>query len=145
MSRTSQRNVLSALFLIMLVSLGKASAAPTCNGDLDACVRLVIAETATFIDECGVLYPKSKADLDAAFKGWSVLTLPIPGIEEALDAKSQLRLTMSQAVAPYLKRIPSYERDIECSGRLGMVRTPEPTLGGDSVRLPPDALKKYIK
>lgn len=141
----SQRNFLRALVLTALISSGEASAAPNCNEDLDACVRLVIVETATFIDECGVFYPKSKADLDAALRNWSVLKLPIPEVKEALDAKSELRITMSQAVSPYLKRIPAYEREIECSGRLDTVRNPEPTLMGDSVRLPPNALQKYLK
>jgi hypothetical protein len=135
--------IFAALFVTLVpqVSIG----APNCNKDLDACVRLVVAETAAFVEECGNIYPKSKTEIDAAFKKWSVLKLPIPGIEEALNPKSQLRISMAESVSPYLKRIPSVEKEIECSGRLEMVQTPDPTLFGDSVRLPPNALKKYEK
>jgi hypothetical protein len=133
--------VFAALFLTLAPQVSLS--APNCNEDLDACVRLVVAETAAFVDECGNLYPKFKTEIDAAFKKWSVLKLPIPGIEEALNPKSQLRMTMAESLLPYLKRIPSYEKEIECSRRLQMVQTPEPTLSGDSVRLPPNALKKY--
>ena len=76
---------------------------------------------------------------------WSVLKLPIPGINEALDSKSEIRTTLSKAIGPYLKRIPSYEREIECVGRLEMVRSAEPKLQGDSARLPPNALSRYLK
>lgn len=120
-------------------------AAVDCNKDLDACVRLVIAETATFIEECGNAYPSSKVALDAAFMNWSVLKLQIPGVEEALDTKSEIRSSLSKAIGPYLKRIPSFEREIECISRLEMVRSPKPKLLGDSVRLPPNALSRYFR
>lgn len=143
-SSTIVRAVLAALSFFSLMPHALATAL-NCNEDLDACVRMVIAETATFIEECGNSYPQSKTDLDFAFRNWSVLKLSIPAIEEALDAKSQLRTTLSKAVAPYLKRIPSHEREIECVGRLNMVRNPEPKLQGDSAPLPPNALSKYAK
>lgn len=135
--------IFAALSFLLLIP--GVSAAVDCNKDLDACVRLVVGETATFIEECGNAYPSSKANLDSAFMNWNVLKLPIPGIKEALDTKSEMRTTLSKAIGPYLKRIPSYEREIECVGRLEMVQSSEPKLQGDSARLPPNALAKYLK
>lgn len=137
------RAFLAALSVLSLIP--SASAAVDCNKDLDACIRLVVAETAAFIEECGNAYPSSKASLDSAFTSWSVLKLPIPGLSEALDPQSEMRTTLSKAIGPYLKRIPSYEREIECVGRLEMVRSIEPKLKGDSARLPPNALSRYVK
>jgi len=116
-----------------------------CDDDLDSCVLRVIAETATFFDECGKVYSKNKSELDAAFRAWGVLKLPIPRLGEALDENSQLRRSLSESVGPYFARIPAYEKEIECVGRLEMVRSPKPTLRGDSARLPEDVLSKYSK
>lgn len=95
------------------------------------------------MSECAKLYPASAGDIDTAFRQWPVLKLPIPGLKKALDTHGPLQSSLRDLAAPYLKRIPSYERDIECVGRLEMVRSAEPKLGGDSARLPPDALDKY--
>jgi len=132
-------------FLASLIFFAPAAygAESSCGDDLDSCVRRVIAETAVFFDECGKVYPKNKSEIDAAFQAWPVLRLPIPEIQEALDEKSQLRKTMLDAIGPYFKRIPGYEKEIECLGRLEMVRNPVPTLQGDSAKLPANALAKY--
>lgn len=82
------RTFFAALSLLSLIP--SASAAIDCNKDLDARIRLVVAQTATFIEECGSAYPRSKADFDSAFMSWSVLKLPIPRINEALDPKSEM-------------------------------------------------------
>jgi len=131
--------------LSLLALIPSASAAVDCNKDLDACVRLVVAETATFIEECGSAYPRSKAELDSAFMSWSVLKLPIPRINEALDPKSEMRTALSKTIALYLKKIPNYEREIECVGRLEMLQSSTPKLQGDSAKLPLNALHKYLK
>ena len=36
------------------------------------------------LDECGKILRDSKDDLDIAFAEWSVLKLPIPGLDEAI-------------------------------------------------------------
>jgi hypothetical protein len=131
---------------VTVVSLGaSAAASPDCKADLDLCVRTVVAETAVLMNECGKLYPASAAEIDTAFRQWPVLRLPIPGLKGALDMHAPLQSSLRDLVAPYLKRIPEHERQIECLGRLEMVRSAEPKLGGDSAKLPPDALDKYKK
>jgi hypothetical protein len=132
----------SAALLVYISSFAYAEPV-SCDKNPDACVLRVIAETATFIDECGKAYPKNKAEFDAAFRDWSVLKLKIPHLEDAMQDKSELRQSMAELIGPYLKRIPSYERDIECSGRLELVRNPTPTLAGDSANLPANILSQY--
>src|SRR4029077_13036341 len=109
------------------------------------CVRTLVAETAVFVEECGKTYPGSQRVLDAAFSNWGVLRLPVPQLSEALDRTTALRVKLSAQIAPYLKRIPSYEREIECSGRLEMMQRVPFELRGDSAKLPPGALEKYSK
>jgi hypothetical protein len=133
------------LAFVILVSTNSYAEDSACSSNVDACVLCVIAETATFIAECGAEYPQHKAGFDSAFRDWSVLKLSIPGLDEALDEKSPLRISMREAIVAYFKRIPAQEKDIECVGRLEMVRNPKPTLRGDSATLPPNALDKYAK
>jgi hypothetical protein len=114
-----------------------------CAANADACVRWAIAEVATFIDECGKIYPGDKPLLDSSLSQWPVLKLPIPQLQEALDPRSAIRTQMTGRISQYLGRIPSYEREIECSGRLELLRSKEPALMSDSVRLPRDILGKY--
>jgi hypothetical protein len=138
-------------FAILMLSTGvrAANTAPpatmNCDVDLDACVRTVIAENFVFADECGKAYPRSRAEMDSALQRWTVLKLKIPGIEEALEPKSKLRSQLRDAVTPYFKRIPDYEREIECAGRLEMLRSAEPKLQGDFARLPNGVLRKYAR
>lgn len=145
--RRMWKYLLGALTFTAVAGLlpGIAQASPDCKADLDLCVRTVIAETAVFMNECGKLYSASRTNIDTAFRQWPVLKLPIPGLKEALDMDAPLQASLREHIAPYLKRIPAYEREIECSGRLEMVRSAEPKLGGDSARLPPGALDKYRK
>jgi len=132
--------------IVFAVFLNTAYAqSPDCTKDLDACVVQAVAENATFITECAKLYPKSKDIFESALAGWSVLKLAIPGIAEATNVESVLRRSFSEKIGPYLRRIPGYEREIECAGRLEMMKESEPKLLADSVRLPPDALRRYIK
>jgi hypothetical protein len=133
----------SAAALLVYISSFAYADSVSCDKNPDVCVLRVIAETATFIDECGKAYPKNKAELDAAFRNWSVLKLQIPHLDDAMQDKSELRRSMAELIVPYLKRIPSYERDIECSGRLELVRDPTPTLAGDSASLPENVLSRY--
>ncbi|MYM25292.1 hypothetical protein GTP46_21920 [Duganella sp. FT135W] len=141
---TSSRQNLLAILLLSFSPLVFGAHGP-CDEDLDRCVIRVIAETATFFDECAKSYPKNKSEIEAAFQAWSVLKLPIPGLEEALNQNSQLRQSLARDVGPYFARIPGYEKEIECIGRIEMVRNPTPTLQGDSAKLPADALSKYAK
>jgi hypothetical protein len=133
-------------FLLVASFSNEALAQPQdCNTNVDACVRWAVAEIATFVDECGKLYPNTKASLDVLLSQWSVLKLPIPELEEALNPKSESRVALRDRIGPYLKGIPSYEREIECSGRVEILRSKEPALIADSVRLPKDVLRKYMK
>ncbi len=132
--------------LVWMAMPGVASAqAPDCNKDLVACIRLAVAEVATYVDECGKILRDSKDDLDIAFAEWSVLKLPIPGLDEAINPDSPSRVALRKKVAPYLKSIGSYEREIECFGRLAMLKSKQPRLFADSISLPEDALEPYIK
>lgn len=132
-------------FVALVASDTLALQRPDCNVDIDACVRLAIAETATFMEECGKVHPETKVHLDAALLNWSVLKLPIPKLEEALNPKSEVRMALSDIIDPYLKRIPPHEQDIECSGRVEWMRSKEPMLGAGSVQLPKNTLRKYAK
>ncbi|HKB81776.1 MAG TPA: hypothetical protein VKD04_01070 [Burkholderiales bacterium] len=132
--------------LIWVTLPGAASAqALDCNKDLDACILWAAAEVATYVDECGKILRDSKVDLDAAYARWSVLKLPIPGLQEAIKPDSPIRLALGKKVAPYLKSIGSYEREIECSGRLAMLKSRQPRLYADSISLPKDPLDRYVK
>jgi hypothetical protein len=129
--------------LVLLAAPPALARGPECAADLDACVRYGIAENAAFIDECGKIYPKAKTALDAAFRNWPVLKLPIPRLEEVALADSPLRLSLGQKIGPYLRAIPVHERQIECDGRFQMMLAKKPILKADSVVLPDDALNNY--
>ena len=116
-----------------------------CDKDRDACLRFAVAEVATFVEECGKILRDSKPELDAAFAQWSVLKLPIPGLAEAIKSDAPGRVALRKKVAPYLKSIGAYEQEIECQGRLAMMKNKQPTLRTDSLRLPRDPLEPYIK
>lgn len=96
-----------------------------------------------FVDECGDAFPVSKDAIDGAFAKWPVLRLEIPGLEEALMRDSPRRKQLEAAIGPYFKRIPGYEKEIECSGRLEAIRQSRPTLLGDAARLPDNVLDRY--
>lgn len=132
-----------AFALLVLAALPASARGPACEADLDACVRFGIAENAAFIDECGKLYPKAKNAMDNAFRNWPVLKLPIPQLEEVATPNSALRASLAEKIGPYLRAIPTHERQIECDGRFRMMLQPKPVLKADSVVLPDDALKKY--
>ncbi len=135
-----------AVFVAFAGSMPASHAqSPDCSKDLDACVVHAVAENATFIVECAKLYPKSKDMLESALAGWSVIKLPIPGIAEATNADSSVRRSLSDSIGSYLRRIPGHEREIECAGRFEMMKEAEPKLMADSVRLPPNALRRYLK
>ena len=134
---------IAGAFLIACVSRDALAQPSDCTANADACVRWAIAEVATFVDECGKLYPDAKPRFDSLMSRWSVLKLPIAQLEEALDPKSASRITLSNRIAPYLRRIPAYEREIECVGRMELLESTQPALISDSVQLPRDALGKY--
>lgn len=136
-----RRFVVAALFLP-----GAASAqVADCDKDLDACIRWAVAEAATYADECGKAFPDRRADFDAALANWRVLKLPMRGPNEAIKPGSLQRIVLGRKVVPYLKSIGAYEREIECFGRLAMLKSAQPRLFADSVILPRDALARYME
>ena len=52
---------------------------------------------------------------------------------------------LDRKVVPYLNSIGAYEREIECFGRLAMMKSMQPRLFADSIILPRDALARYIE
>ena len=132
-----------SLGLAVVVACSQAVLAQPRVSDVDAAVRRVVVETAVFVEECGKVFPGSRASLDAAFANWVVLSLPIPGLATVLKADSPERLELTRVIAPYLRRIPAHEKDIECAGRYEMLVSKEPTLRGDSADLPPNVLDRY--
>ena len=133
--------------LLVQVTPNQSVPAPTSleSTDIDAAVRKVIAEMAVFVDECGVLFPEDKSTLDAAFANWVVLKLPIPNLATALDPGNSDRVELARLIGPYLRQIPGQEKEIECGGRYEMLISEEPWLGGDSAKLPPDVLERYVR
>jgi hypothetical protein len=123
-----------------------AAQAPDCTKDLDACVTHAVLENATFVVECAKLYPESKGVLESAYASWGVLKLPIPGVLKAISEESDVRRMLSEQIRSHLRRIPEHARQRQCSVRLFMMQDPVPRLWmADSVSLPPDALRRYIK
>jgi hypothetical protein len=116
-----------------------------CKADPDSCIRSLVAETAVFIEECGKAFPTSKVALESLFNNWGLLRLSIPQLAEATNSASPLRVKLSAQIAPYLERIPSYEKEIECTGRVEMIRKVPFELRGDSAKLHPGELEKYTK
>jgi hypothetical protein len=120
--------------VVVLASTVAAAEAPDCKADPDSCIRMLVVETAVFIEECGKVFPASKRTLDSVFNNWGLLRLSVPQLSEALDSASPLRVKQSAQIAPYLQRIPSYGREIECSGRVEMIRSMPFELRGDSAK-----------
>jgi len=139
------RRFIVAALLSMVVPGAASAQVPDCDKDLDGCIRWAVAEVATYADECGKTFPGRRADFDAALAGWRVLKLPIPGLIDATKPGSLQRLVLGRKVAPYLKSIGAYEREIECFGRLAMLKNTQPRLYADSVVLPRDALARYME
>jgi len=100
---------------------------------------------ATYADECGKAFPDRRADFNAALANWRVLKLPMRGVNDAIKPGSLQRIVLGKKVAPYLKSIGAYEREIECFGRLAMLKSTQPRLFADSVILPRDALARYME
>jgi hypothetical protein len=139
------RKLIAATLFCMALPANASIQAPDCEKELDACLRWAIAEVATYVDECGKILPASKTPLDAAFTQWSVLKFPIPGLDAAIKAGSTQRVALGKKVGPYLKGLMSYEREIECSGRLAMLKSRPPRLSADSINVPRNSLEPYLK
>jgi hypothetical protein len=116
-----------------------------CDQGLAACIGRAAAETAVFVEECARTYPDSKADLEAALAQWNLRKLQIPGVEEAMKPDSLERMALRKKVSAYMKSVSSYTREIECVGRMAMLKSKQPKLRADFVSLPADALEPYIK
>jgi hypothetical protein len=139
-----RRFIVAALLWTALPGAASAQV-PDCDKDLDACIRWAVAEVATYADECAKTFPDRRADFDAALANWRVLKLPIRGLNDAIKPGSLQRITLARKVAPYLKSIGAYEREIECFGRLAMLKNTQPRLYADSVILPGNALARYME
>ena len=135
------------IVVVLWIAIPAAAAAPSpdCGKNLKACLRWAVAEAATYAQECGKRFPASRTSLDAAFARWKVLTLPIPGLDEAIKPASLERLALGKRVSAYLDAVMPYEREIECSSRLAMLLSAQPRLFADSVTLPKEALEPYLK
>jgi hypothetical protein len=129
----------------LAVPSAASAQAASCDKDLAACIARAAAETAAFVEECGKLYPESKPDFDAALAQWSVRRLKIPGVEEALRSDALGRVGLAKKASSYMKSVGSYQREIECTARMAMLKSKEPRLRADFVSLPPDPLERYIK
>jgi hypothetical protein len=119
--------------------------ATECDRDLAACIARAAAEMAVFVEECGKMFPESKPDLDAALAQWSVRRLKIPGVEEALRPDALSRVALAKKASGYMRSVGSYQREIECTGRMAMLKSKEPRLRADFISLPPDPLGPYRK
>jgi hypothetical protein len=139
------RNLIAATLLCVALPANASIQAPDCEKELDACIRWAVAEVATYVDECGKILPASKAALDAAYTQWSVLKFPIPGLDAVIKPGSAERVALGKKVAPYLKGLMSYEREIECFGRYAMLKSTPPRLSADSISLPRNSLEPYLK
>jgi hypothetical protein len=118
--------------------------APDCATEREACIRLAVMEAAIYVEECGKIMPDARARLEAALAQWAVLKLPIPGVIDAAKPNAPGHGALARKVGAYLKSIGSYERDIECLGRLAMMKNKTPTLRSDTVSLPRDVLEPYL-
>jgi hypothetical protein len=142
----AMRTLLAALLLLCAVCDAKAAAGtPDCDKNADACIRWAIVEVATYVEVCGRLLPDLRPMLDAAYAKWSVLKLPIPGLNAALEPGSPERVALSKKIGPYMQARMSYEREIECFSRFSLLRSKPPRLEADYVLLPRNALAPYLK
>ncbi len=144
MTALIRRYMVAALLCTALPGTASAQV-PDCDKDLDACIRWAVAEVATYVDECGKAFPGRRPDFDAALANWPVLKLPMRGLDDAIKPGSLQRIVLDRKVVPYLKSIGAYEREIECFGRLAMMKSTQPRLFADSVILPRDALARYLE
>jgi len=139
------RSTLALMLGSLLIAVPAAAAPPACTIAVDECVKTLIAETAGVMSECGHLFPEAREIFEKALQNWPVLKLPIPGLAPLMDETSIFRVQWRQTARERLAGLPASERQAVCSRRLAMLTQPEPTLMGDSVSLPADALKKYSK
>ncbi|MEO8158969.1 MAG: hypothetical protein ABI648_14320 [Betaproteobacteria bacterium] len=136
-------NLILAVLLWMAWPAHAVNEAPDCAKDREACIRLAVMETAAYVEECGKILPDSKAELDSALARWEVLKLKIPGVAQAVYPDAPGRAALGKKADAYLKSVGSYERDIECQGRLAMLKNKRPTLRSDTIPLPRNALEPY--
>jgi hypothetical protein len=111
--------------------------------DSDVCINKAILDVLSFVDGCSIVFPPAKEPLKVALAQWPVLKLKIPGLQETLRMDNPARTERTKEVLSYLKRIPKYEADIECSGRYEMMMSKNPALLSDWVHLSPNALIRY--
>ena len=139
-------NRCAGFFTIALMFASSSyGAGPACGTDVDACVRTLIVETAGIMTACGKSYPAAQTIFDTALKNWPMLKLPVPGLAPLLIETTPVRAQAEQTAIAYLEGLSPEQRQTQCSARLEMVTKPTPSLSGDSVSLPPDALNKYSK
>jgi hypothetical protein len=138
------RNLVLTVLLAMAAQDAFSADSLDCSKELAACLRLAAAETAAFVDECGKLYPESKSGLDTALARWSIRKLRIAGVDAAMKPGSPDRVALGKKAAAYLKSVGSYEREIECTGRMAVLKNKEPRIRSDFVNLPKDPLEPYM-
>lgn len=116
---------------------------PACGADVDACARTLVLENVGYIKACAEAYPAAKPLFERAFKHWSVMKMPIPGLAEITREGSTASINAAVEAGESLRSMSEEERNKECSTRLANLTTPTPTLAGRAFSLPPDALQKY--
>ena len=132
----------SALMAMSLVATS-AAASPLCATDVDICVRELIVENAGFVGACGAAFPAAKTLFSRAFKGWPVLKLSIPGLAGLLKDGSTITINAEFSAAEVLRQMTPEDRSAACSERLAMWTHSPPSLSGDALVLPADALNRY--
>lgn len=137
------RNLVVPLLIALTAQDALSAGAPDCSQDAAACIRLAAAETAAFVDECGKVFPASKAELETALARWSIRKLRIAGVDAAMRPDAPERVALGRKAAAYLKSVGRYEREIECTGRMAVLKNKEPRIRSDFVRLPTDPLEPY--
>jgi len=137
------RKLVLPVLIAMAAQDALSADAPDCNNELAACIRLAAAETAAFVDECGKVFPASKAELDTALARWSIRKLRIAGVDAAMKPDAPERVALGRKAAAYLKSVGSYEREIECTGRMAVLKNKEPRIRSDFISLPKDPLEPY--
>jgi hypothetical protein len=135
------RHAYALMALSMLVT--PAHAAPLCATDVDNCVRELIVENAGFVGACGAAFPAAKTLFSRAFKGWPVLKLPIPGLGDLLKDGSTISINAEFSAAEVLRQMTPEDRSAACSARLAMWTQSPPSLSGNTLLLPADALNRY--
>ena len=136
---------LPSVVMALLCASPAGAAPPACGDDIDACVRTLVLENAGFVAACASAYPPVKPVYERAFKHWSVLEMPIPGLAELMREGSKARLNATFEATEILRGLSEEQRQGECSSRLTNLTTPTPTLVGRTWALPADALKKYTR